>query len=50
MINDVEIERVTEIKFLGVTIDNKLCWKLYINYINVKYQNKLQYYIKPKIF
>lgn len=27
MINGVEIERVSEIKFLGVKIDNKLSWK-----------------------
>ena len=36
MINDVEIKRVSEITFLGVIIDNKLCWKSHINYIKVK--------------
>ena len=35
MINDVRIETVTEIKFLGMII-NKLCWKPHINDINVK--------------
>lgn len=28
MINGTEIERVSEIKFLGVLIDNKLTWNL----------------------
>ena len=41
MINDVEIERVTEIKFLGVIIDNKLCWKPHINYIKAKTSNSI---------
>lgn len=26
MINDLEIETVTKIKYLGVIIDHKLCW------------------------
>ena len=31
MINNVVIERVSEITFLGTIIDNKLCWKSHIN-------------------
>ena len=34
--NDVEIERVSEIKFLAVIIDEKLGWKSHINYIKGK--------------
>lgn len=36
MINDIEIERVKELKFLGVIIDEKLCWKPHIHYIKAK--------------
>ncbi len=36
MINDVEIKKVNEIKFLGVIIDNKLSWKPHIHYIKTK--------------
>jgi len=32
MINEVEIERVSAIKFLGVIIDNNLNWKPHISY------------------
>ena len=33
---DAEIERVTEVKFLGVVIDHKLTWKPHVNYIKGK--------------
>ena len=36
MVNDVEIKRVSEIKFPGVITDNELCWISSINYIKVK--------------
>lgn len=36
MINDIEIEKVKEYKFLGVIIDDKLCWKPHIQYIKTK--------------
>uniref|UniRef100_A0A672Z783 Reverse transcriptase domain-containing protein n=3 Tax=Sphaeramia orbicularis TaxID=375764 RepID=A0A672Z783_9TELE len=35
-INEIEIERVYETKFLGVIIDHKLCWKPQIEYIKRK--------------
>jgi len=36
MINEVEIERVSAIKFLGVIIDNNLNWKPHISYTENK--------------
>ncbi len=35
-INNEEIERVYENKFLGVIIDHKLCWKSHINHVKTK--------------
>ena len=35
-INDMEIERVKENTFLGVIIDDKLCWKSHINTVKTK--------------
>lgn len=35
-INKIEIERVSNIKFLGVNIDEKLSWKLHVNYLKSK--------------
>ena len=35
-VRDHTIKEVTETKFLGVIIDNKLCWKAHINYISKK--------------
>ena len=48
-IDDVEIERVFETKFLGVIIDNKLNWKSHINYIRTKISKTIaiMYRIKP---
>lgn len=43
----VDIERVYENKFLGITIDNKLGWKPHISNIKMKiYSRQLQYCIK----
>lgn len=35
-LNNVEIERVYETKFLGVIIDDKVCWKPHIKYVKQK--------------
>lgn len=35
-IDDVNIERVYENKFLGVLLNHKICWKPHINYIKTK--------------
>lgn len=45
--NDVEIERVSEINFLGVMIDDKLCWKSHK--LSDKYQSQFQFYVKLEI-
>ena len=34
--DNVELERVTQIKYLGFIIDEKLSWKAHINYISLK--------------
>ena len=51
MINNVEIERVFETKFLGVTIDNKLNWKTHINNIRTKISKTIavMYRMKPML-
>lgn len=36
MIDNIEIEKVNEIKFLGVVIDSKLSWKSHKQYITAK--------------
>lgn len=36
MMNDVQLERVCDINFLGVIIDNELWWKPHINYVKAK--------------
>ncbi len=36
IIDNVEVERVFENKFLGVVIDHKLCWKPHINFLKNK--------------
>jgi len=36
MINGIELEQESEIKFLGVVIDSKLSWKPHIKYIKTK--------------
>ena len=35
-INDIKIKQVTNLKFLGIIIDDKLDWKSQINYISTK--------------
>lgn len=53
-INGIEIEKVTEIKFLGITIDNKLSWKSHIGHIqrkiskNIAIINKAKYVLNYK--
>lgn len=47
MINGVEIERVSEIKILGVKIDNKLSWK---PHQSKKSQSQFQYFVKQTVF
>lgn len=36
IVDNVNIERVNEIKFLSVILDNKLCWKPHIKYVHGK--------------
>ena len=48
MINGIELERVSEIKFLGVLIDNKLSWKPHINYIKAKISKSIAILNKTK--
>ena len=36
IIDNTEIERIQEIKFLGVILDNKVCWKPHVRYIRAK--------------
>ena len=49
-INTMEIERVNEVKFLGVLIDSKLCWKPHINYIKTKISKSTAILYKVKDF
>lgn len=48
MINGIELERVSEIKFLGVVIDSKLSWKPHIKYIKTKISKSLAILNKAK--
>ncbi len=50
MKNNVVIERVSKIKFLGIIIDNKLCWKPHINYIKTKISKSIAVLYKVKDF
>lgn len=50
MINEVEIERVSTIKFLGVVIDNNLNWKPHISYIKNKISKSVAILYKVKDF
>ena len=47
-IDDVEIERVAENKFLGVIIDKKLNWKTHIKYIKSKISKSIAILHKTK--
>lgn len=48
MIDGVKIKRVSEIKFHGAVIDNKLCWKQDINYIKAKISKSMAILYKVK--
>lgn len=39
-IDGIEINRVRETKFLGVILDENVCWKSYIHYTKAKYQKQ----------
>ena len=47
-IEDVVIERVFENKFLGVILDNKLCWKPHISYLCKKMSRSIGILAKAK--
>ena len=53
-IGRVKIKEVKEIKFLGVTIDNKLSWDTHITYLAKKLRamvaviNRISSYIQPE--
>ena len=47
-INGVQLERVSERKFLGVIIDNKLSWKPHISYIKAKISKSIAILNKAK--
>uniref|UniRef100_A0A8C6LAH3 Reverse transcriptase domain-containing protein n=1 Tax=Nothobranchius furzeri TaxID=105023 RepID=A0A8C6LAH3_NOTFU len=49
-INNTEIERANEIKFLGVTIEKKLSWKPHIDSIKAKLSKSLAVLYKVKEF
>ena len=48
--DDVSVERVIEIKFLGVMIDHKICWKLHSKYIQSKISRSIAVLSKAKHF
>jgi len=50
LIDDVSMERVDEIKFLGVMIDHKICWKPHIKYIQPKIFRSIAVLSKAKHF
>ena len=47
-IDNVEVERVFENKFLGVVIDHKLCWKPHINFLKNKISKTIAILYKCK--
>ena len=48
MINDIEIEKVKELKFLGVIIDETLCWKPHIHHVKTKISKSIAILYKTK--
>ena len=50
LIDDVSVERVNEIKFLGLIIDHKICWKPHIKYIQSKISRSIAVLSKAKHF
>lgn len=49
-IDGVETERVHKIKFLGVIIDDKICWKSHIKYICTKIHRSISVMAKARHF
>ena len=47
-INNIEIERVYENKFLGVVLDHKICWKPHIRHVGVKIAKSISVINKAK--
>ena len=47
-VNGIEIERVYENKFLGVILDDKLCWKPHINNVKTKMSKTIAIFYKAK--
>uniref|UniRef100_A0A8C6VZ07 Reverse transcriptase domain-containing protein n=1 Tax=Nothobranchius furzeri TaxID=105023 RepID=A0A8C6VZ07_NOTFU len=47
-LNNVEIERVNETKFLGVIIDDKLCWKSHIDHVKRKLSKSISILYKTR--
>ncbi len=50
MINQVEIESVSDIKSLGVITDNKLSWQTHIIYVKRKFSETIAILYKGKDF
>ena len=54
-INDIKIKQVTNLKFLGIIIDDKLDWKSQINYVSTKLSraigilNKVKFKLKSLV-
>lgn len=49
-IDGIQIEIVSEIKFLGVIIDSKLSWKPHVRYIKTKISKSLSIINKAKLY
>ena len=47
-LNGVNIERVKEIKFLGVTIDDQISWKSHIKHVQAKVSRSIAVLNKAK--
>lgn len=47
-LNNVEIERVYETKFLGVIIDDKVCWKPHIKHVKQKLSKSISILYKTR--
>lgn len=47
-INDVEIERLHETKFMGVMLDHNLCWKMHFIYVKSKTSKSISIPYKTK--
>ena len=49
-INGNVIEQTTSTKFLGNLLNEHLSWKATFQLLKIKFQNILEFYIKPKKF